>query len=194
MGYEEVINPRLAIWVASYDLYSKSPLVWKAEGYAIDGYHGFGNSKTRYFTGMLSLISVKKQKLTQYLSVSSVHFSHEGFKWLIKSAEKLPQTPFLISSDLGLEIIFDGYVIMNKEQDLINLSEPEDWVYSVSSESWFGVMKVKENERVHLIAFSSNNSARVSRKDQLWSFEWDCSAGVIEDMEKQRLHLVGEAK
>jgi hypothetical protein len=178
---QRIIDPKLAIWIVNYSLHNLFPCTWKAEGFALDGYHGFGDSITRKYKGELVLISLYDREF-KYLSLSKAHFSREGFKWLIQGTEHLPETPFLISSDLGLQIIFNGFVKIDAKQEVIDLSEPEKWVYSVSSISWFGVMTVHENERVNLVAFSSKQGVEVSIGDKLWSFEWDCSAGEIQDI------------
>lgn len=177
MEQEEVINLGLAIWVVEYSLHKSSPPVWKADGVALDGYHGFGDSKSRYFDGEVVLLS-SHDKFVQHLSVSSAHFSRGGFKWLIRGAECLPETPFLITGDLAIQIIFDGYVQVSETQDVIDTSELQGYMYCVAARNWFGVMRVKDNQKVHLLAFSSNN-VTVSEEDDVWSPEWDCLIGKL---------------
>lgn len=173
MEQQEVINPGVAIWVTEYSLHNKSPLVWKSSGIPLDGYHGFGDNKTRYFNGEVVLLA-STNKSVQYLSISNAHFSREGFKWLIREAESLLQPPFLISSDLVIQNIFDGYIEISEDKEVINFYDPDGYSYAVATRYWFGVMTIEENNKVHLIAFSPNKNVTVLDKDELWSFEWDC--------------------
>lgn len=178
MEREEVINLGLAIWITEYSKYKQLPPVWKADGIAIDAYHGFGDNETRSFDGEAALLSLEN-KIIQGLSISNAHFSREGFKWLIGGTECLPQTPFLITSDPTMEIIFDGLVEIQDDKKVIDFSEPDTCIYPVGTRNWFAVMTVKGNNKAHLTAFSTYENLKVSDNDEIWSFEWDCPVSRI---------------
>lgn len=186
MEQEKVINPGLAIWVIEYNLHKPSPPIWKADGIAFDDYHGFGDNKTRHFDGDVVLLS-GDNKTIESLSISSAHFSREGFKWLLREAESLPKPPFLISSDQAMQIIFDGDVEISEEREVIDLSEPNDYVHPVGTRDWFGIMAIKGDNKVHLVAFSPNKDVTVWQDDEVWSFEWDCPVGRIKNVQNFRL-------
>ena len=183
MEQEEVINPGLAIWVTEYNQYKLLPPVLKAEGIAIDGYYGFGDNQTRFFDGEVVLLSLEN-KIIQHLSISNVHFSREGFKWLIGGTEQLPQTPFLISSDLTIQIIFDGLVEIKDDKKVIDFSESDADIYPVGTKDWFAVMVVKGDNKAHLTAFSTYKNLKVSDNDEIWSFEWDCPVSKIKIVQR----------
>lgn len=178
MEREELINPGLAIFVMECNLREPSPFGWIADGTPIDGYHGFGDDEIRSFDGEVALLSFEN-KLIQYISISLMHFSRGGFKWRINETEFLPQPPFLISSDLAIEIIFNGNVEMSESPEDFNFSEPDSYVYSVATRNWFGIMKLEGDNQVHLVAFSSKKDVTVAVEDELWTFEWDCLFGTI---------------
>ncbi|BAZ09836.1 hypothetical protein NIES4071_16490 [Calothrix sp. NIES-4071] len=178
MEQEEVINPGMAIWITEYNMYKPSPIVWKADGIAIDAYHGFGDNETRFFDGEAVLLSLEN-KIIQRLSTSITHFSREGFKWLIKGTERLPQTPFLITSDPTMQIIFNGIVEIKDDQKVIDFSEPDACIYPVGARDWFAVMAVKGNNRAYLTAFSPHKNLKVLDNDEIWSFDWDCPVSRI---------------
>jgi hypothetical protein len=178
MDQERVINPGLAIWVTEYSLYQLSPLVWKVDGIALDAYHGFGDNKTRYFNGKVVLLS-REIKIIQNISISRVHFSRDGFKWLIRETEELLQAPFLISSDLTIKIIFDGNVEISEDYEVVDFSVPDDYFYPVVTRDWFGVMEIKGGNKARIIAFSPKTDVKVSTDDEVWSIDWDCSIGKV---------------
>ena len=177
-------HPGAAVWIVDYTLYKQNPLTWTADAYAIDGNYGCGKEYeyTRDFPGVVSLISLHEQILLPKISIGLIHFSRGGFNYLISDIDNLPKPPFLISSNLDITLIFDGYVKINGEQDVIHLDDPGPWIYAISSENWFGMMTVLEEEKLHLVAFSSDNHATVLKEDCLWSFEYDCSVGRIGDV------------
>ncbi|MBW4602025.1 MAG: hypothetical protein KME29_21230 [Calothrix sp. FI2-JRJ7] len=179
MEQEEVINPGLAIWITECNLYKVLPSVWKADGIAIDAYHGFGDNETRYFDGEAVLLSLEN-KIIQRLSISNTHFSREEFQWLIQGTEHLPQTPFLITFHPKMQIIFDGLVEIKDDQKVIDFSEPDACIYPVGTKYWFAVMTVKANNRAYLTAFSTYKNLKVSDNEEIWSFEWDCLVSRIE--------------
>lgn len=189
MEQEEVINPGLAIWVIEYSLHKPSPPVWKADGIVFDGYHGFGDNKTRYFDGEVVLLS-GDNKTVESLSVSSAHFSREGFKWLLTGVERLPKPPFLISSDLSVQIIFDGDVEISEEREDLDFSEPNDNIYPVGTRDWFGIMTIKGHNKVNLVTFSRKKDVTVSQGDEVWSFEWDCPVGKIKNVQNFRRQIL----
>jgi hypothetical protein len=174
MEQEKVIKPGLAIWVTEYNLYKPSPQVWKVDGIALDAYHGFGDDETRYFDGQVVLLSLEK-KLIQHVSISRIHFSREGFKWLLEETEHLLQPPFLISSNLATQIIFNGNVEISEDREDVDFSIADDLLYPIGTRDWFGILKRKGNKKAHLIAFSPNKDVVVLPEDELWSFDWDCS-------------------
>lgn len=178
MEREEVINRGLAIWITDYNQHKLLPPVWKADGIAIDAYYGFGDNETRFFDGEVALLSLEN-KIIQHLSISSVHFSREGFKWLIGGVDHLPQTPFLISSDLTIQIIFDGLVEIKDDKKIIDFCDPDAYIYPVGTKDWFGIMAVKGDSKAHLTAFSTYKNLKISDNDELWSFEWDCPISKI---------------
>lgn len=178
MELQEVINPGLAIWITQYNQHRLLPPIRIADGIAIDGYHGFGDNQTRFFDGELALLSLEG-KIIQHLSISNTHFSREGFKWLIGDTESLLQVPFLISSYLTIQIIFDGFVEIEDDQKVIDFSEPDTYIYAVGTRDWFGVMAVKGNNKAHLTAFSQYKNIKVLDNDKILSFEWDCPVSRI---------------
>ncbi len=178
MEQEEVINRGLAIWITDYNQHKLLPPVWKADGIAIDAYHGFGDNQTRFFDGEVALLTLEN-KVIQRLSISNVHFSREGFKWLIGGTERLPQTPFLISSNLTIQIIFDGLVEIEDDKKVIDFSVSDDYIYPVGTKDWFAIMAVKGDSKAHLTAFSTYKNLNISDNDELWSFEWDCPVSRI---------------
>jgi hypothetical protein len=182
MEQEEVINLGLAIWITEYNQYKRSPPVWKADGIAIDACYGFGDNETRFFDGEAVLLSLENKKI-QHLSVSNVHFSSEGFKWLIEGTDSLPQTPFLITSDLTVQVIFDGIVEVKDDEKVIDFSEPDTCIFPVGNRDWFAVMKVKGHSKVHLTAFSPYKNFQVSDNDEIWSFDWNCLVTRIKIVE-----------
>ncbi len=188
MEQQEVINLGLAIWITDYNQYKLSPPIWKADGIAIDAYHGFGDNETRFFDGEAILLS-SENKIIQPLSISNIHFSHEGFKWLIGGTERLTQTPFLIASDLTMQIIFDGLVEIKDDQKVIDFSEPDACIYPVGTRNWFAVMVVKGNNKAHLTAFSPYKNLKVSDNDEIWSFEWDCLVSRIKIVQNALIKL-----
>jgi hypothetical protein len=179
MEQEEVINLGLAIWITEYNQYQLLPPVWKADGTAIDAYHGFGDNDTRFFDGEVVLLSLEN-KIIQHLSISNVHFSREGFKWLIEGTERLPQAPFLISSNLTMQIIFDGLVEIKDDRKVIDFSDSDTCIYPVGTKDWFAVMTVIGNNKAHLTAFSTYKNLKVVDNDEIWSFEWDCPVSRIQ--------------
>ncbi len=179
MEQEEVINPGLAIWITQYNQHKLLPPVWKAEGVAIDGHHGFGDNQTRFFDGEVVLLSLKS-KIIQRLSISNAHFSRGGFKYLIGDTERLPQKPFLISSYLTLQIIFDGLVQIKDDQEVIDFSEADAYNYAVGARNWFAIMTVKGDNLANLTAFSPYKNLTVLDNDEIWSFEWDCRVSIIQ--------------
>ncbi|GJD16117.1 hypothetical protein RIVM261_010730 [Rivularia sp. IAM M-261] len=178
MEQEEVINPGLAIWITEYKMYKSSPVVWKADGIAIDAYHGFGDNESRFFDGESVLLSLEN-KIIQRLLISHTHFSREGFKWLIEGTERLPQAPFLITSNPSIQIIYDGLIEITDDHKVIDFSEPDACIYPVGTRNWFAVMTVKGNNRAYLTAFSTYKNLRVLDNDEIWSFEWDCPVSKI---------------
>lgn len=175
MEERKVINPGLAIWVIESSLYQDEPQIWKVDGIAIDGEYGFGNNCVREFDGEVVLLS-HEEKLVENLSIYNAHFSREGFKWLLKTNHSVPKTPFLISSDLAIKIIYDGLVEINKDDEL---AVDEGYIHPVGSQDWFGVMRTDTNRNSHLLAFSSKENVTLKEYDYLWSFEWDCPIGRI---------------
>lgn len=167
-----VINPGVAIWVTESSLYEN--LSWKVSGTAIDGYHGFGSEMTRYFDGEVILLS-SKIRLIQNIAIAEVHFSREGFKWVIENIKSLPDIPFLISADLEVQMIFNGWAEVIEDSGEIDFSDTNDfYIYPVGTKDWFGILEVQGNKRVHLVAFSSKKDVEIIEEDEIWSFEWDC--------------------
>jgi hypothetical protein len=189
MEREEATNPGLSIWVVEYDLYKSLPALWKLIGFAFDEYHGFGDKKIKSYEGEAALLSVSS-KISLNIIVSTIHFSREGFRWVLEGTDILPKPPFLLTSNESTEVIFDGYIEISEDQDVIDLEEPDDYFYAVSSKNWFGIIHWVE-EKLHLIAFTQKDNSIVSENDELWTFEWDCPVGRLisftpNDLGKQR--------
>lgn len=178
MVLQEVIDPGLAIWIVECSLSKLSPPVWTVDGFSLDGYHGFGSNRDRYFDGEVALLTLKG-KFVQHLLIGRIHFSRGGFKWRIEEVESLPEPPFLVSGNLATEIIFNGCVQLNDTQDTINEFEPDCYSYCVATKSWFGLMTPKEHQKVHLLAFSPNQETKVSEDDEVWSPEFDSLIGKL---------------
>ena len=177
MERKEVINPGLGIWIVEYNLHKPSPPVWKADGVGIDGFHGFGDENTRSFNGKVSLYS--GEKVIRDVSIWLSHFSRQGLKWILEGGQSLPEPPFLISGT-EVSMIFDGEVEISGDEEVVDYSATDDYTYPIGTRDWFGVMKVKKTQKMHLTAFSIKKDVMVSKEDKLWSFEWDCPAGRIE--------------
>lgn len=182
MERKEVINPGLGIWVVEYNLQKPSPPVWKADGVGIDGFHGFGDENSRFFNGKVSLLH-SREKAIRDVSIWLSHFSRQGLKWILEGGQSLPEPPFLISGT-EVSMIFDGEVELSGDEEVVDYSAEENYTYPIGTRDWFGVMEVKETQKMHLVAFSIKKDVMVLKEDELWSFEWDCPAGQIKKLKK----------
>jgi hypothetical protein len=173
-------QPKSGIWVTTYEsLYAPFSPPWLVKsGLHFDGEHGFGDSNTDYFSGEALLLS-RNSKMVQTLSVGRIHVQGLSWTWLIEDIECLPEAPFLISPDLSIQIIFDGYIGLSDEQDLICPDDPDDYGYAVVTANWVGVITVEAYGKFRLIAFSSHGKDCITDNEELWSFEYDCPAGHL---------------
>jgi hypothetical protein len=173
------IKRKSGIWVTTHEaLYEPLSPPWLVtSSLQFDGEHGFGESKTDYFSGEALLLS-QTSKTVQTLSVGRIHVQGLSWTWLIEDVQCLPKAPFLISSDLSTGIIFDGYIGLSDEQDLICPEEPDDYGYTVATANWFGIITVEKPMSFRLLAFSSNEKG-ITDNEELWSFEYDCPAGHL---------------
>lgn len=183
MEWQEVINFGTSIWVTESSLLTYSPEVLRVNGTPIDGSHGFGNQNKKGYIGEVILLSPKYRSI-QYLSIDRIHTTRNGWGWGIETTTSLPDPPFLISSDLATKIVFNGFIELLDNQDVIDDSQPDNYPYAVASKNYFGIITVKENKKIHLIAFSSKQNAIVTENDEIWTFEWDCSMGKIKPITK----------
>jgi hypothetical protein len=175
---------KLAIWVSKYELENQDDTLfqWKTDGIAMDGYHGFGSENVRGYSGMVQLISDKVNAVV-FTEISQVHYSRQGFQWQIKSQEKLPDPPFLITDNLNMHVIFSGFVCLDEEQDIIDTHRQDGEYHSICADLWFGIATVKKERKVHLTAFSDNFQVKVNSGDSLYSPEYDCLMGKIVEVQ-----------
>ncbi|MGL5939938.1 MAG: hypothetical protein ACRC2S_06060 [Waterburya sp.] len=178
MEWEKVIKHKLAIWITNYRLVESYPIAFYLNGSPIDGYFGFGNPNISDYSGKVILLSPSYKKEID-MSIERIHTTKEVWRWKLEGIKILPNIPFLISSDLDLKIIFDGYIEFIDQQDIIDIFEPEDYAYAVVSNHYFGIITVEENQKVSFTAFSSNPDAAILPNDEIWTLEWDCSMGRI---------------
>jgi hypothetical protein len=186
MDYQEATKFNgLGIWVVEDELMYQSDRLSasKANGFGMDGIHGFGNEDKKY-NGTLVLIN-SRVKLEKKLLISLSHFSGEGLRWILEFEGELPIPPFLITDNLDVHVIFDGYIRLGEEQDVIDFDNSTNLNYSIISDNWFGIATVeveRVNRYVRLLAFSENSQKMISTGDNLYSPEYDCSMGKIEDI------------
>jgi hypothetical protein len=184
MEWQEVINFGMSIWVTEISLLTySSKKTLMVNGVPIDGSHGFGSEDKKGYSGKAILLSPKHRNI-QYLTIDRIHTTKNGWGWGIETTTSLPNPPFLISSDISKKIIFDGLIQLIDKQDVIDISEADNYPYAVASKNYFGIITVKKNQQIHLIAFSSEQDATVSENDEIWTFEWDCSIGKIKPIVK----------
>ncbi len=178
MEWAKVIQSKLAIWITNYRFVANNSKGYYLNGNPIDGYFGFGEQNVNHYSGKAILLSPENKDIKN-ISISRIHTTRDNWRWKIENLEEIPKTPFLISSDFNLEVIFDGYIELIDKQDVIDVLEPDDYAYAVVSHHFFGIIQVKEKQKVSLIAFSSNPESEVSSNDEIWTLEWDCSIGRI---------------
>jgi hypothetical protein len=178
-------NSGMGIWVVEYDVYQDPPQSsWLVTvGLTLGGHSSSEDSKIRHLSGDVVLISNGSRTIKE-VSLTKLHVSGLGFPWLIEGADYLPDKPFLISLDLSAKTIFDGYVKLSEEENIISMTEPDDEGYSVSAKNWFGIIMVEEHSQLRLTAFSSDENASVLENEDLWSFDYDSRVGKIDWISK----------
>lgn len=174
---KKVINSNLLAWITQHKQSDSNSTIHYANGSPIDGYYGFGDQNANHYSGKVILLSSKNKDI-QNISVSRIHTNRGTWRWQIENLEEIPKTPFLISSDLNLKVIFNGYIELIDKQDVIDVLEPDDYAYAVVSNHYFGIIHI-EQQQVNFIAFSDNPESAVSSNDEIWTLEWDCSMGRI---------------
>jgi hypothetical protein len=187
MDYQEATKFNgLGIWVVENELMCQSDRLYtsKVNGFGMDGIHGFSN-KDRNYNGIVLLIN-SRIKLEKQLLISLSHFSGQGLRWVLEFEDELPTSPFLITDNLDVNVIFDGYIRLGEDQDVIDFDNSTNLNYSIISDNWFGIATVEADRVdrcVRLLAFSKNSQKMINTGDNLYSPEYDCSMGKIEGIE-----------
>jgi hypothetical protein len=180
----------LCIWVTNYEErespHNKCRYAWQMDCVPMDGEFGFGNQKGRYYEGN-ALIIDSCNSLVEPLSVSLAHFSRLGFKWVVEIDAELPKENFMITSALDTVVVFEGWMEIEGEEEVIDF-EYIGFIYSVDSRNWFGIITVKPGQQLHLLSFSKNSEATVKIDDELYSLEYDCPMGKIKKLSRQPVY------
>lgn len=170
----------MGIWVYESENLYELPKRYKFNAIGLDGEYGFGfESKTkRYYDGKALLIN-SKSNIVAKISIAAIHFSRQGYRWLMESENTLPDIPFLVTDNLDTHLIFNGLVTLQQDQDVIDIDDPISPCYFVTSDDWLGILTVGDSRQISLLGFSSNPEIIIRTGDEIWSPEYDCSMGTI---------------
>ncbi len=183
MGCKVVINNKMNLWITESELTNTEPKIWLADGIEFDGWYGFGDETIRTFKGNALLINFEKKQHID-LDVSIAHIKGKGPIWAIEASE-LPQPPFLITEVKDLNIVLNGGIKINlndqAKEILKNYNIGEEYPI-MGNESWFGILEIESQDHGKLIAFSSLKDCNIFDHEVNF-IDWEISVGKIEAAE-----------
>jgi hypothetical protein len=151
------VNLGVASWVEKTILTSTKSNSYKIIGCSLDGWRGFGNQYDSSYLGKAIFISSFEKSIHDVYIYSS-HVSNKGWMWNIETDGVMPEHPFLISSRLNLDIIFNGYIHLLPDRAIEDLRELNGNDFSspvIVNAIDFGLLTVKEKS-IHLLIFSDS--------------------------------------
>jgi hypothetical protein len=168
MDYQEGIdlpfkNLGTACWVTEIisDLTNPNNIV-TVVGHKFDGWRGFETQYDSSYIGKVIFIS-KSHKSIHDVEIHAKHVRNKGWLWSMKSDALIPDTPFLISNRIKLDITFEGQVNLLPEDAMGKLKEINGNNFTspviINAEN-FGLITIK-NESVNLIVFSEPQKKQV---------------------------------
>jgi hypothetical protein len=187
MAYPVDINRSVFLGVENLRVeVQDSARCWRLHGWQFDARNGFGGEAFDY-EGEVAIIS-REVKLIKSLYIGRYHSSSKSWGWSLETDE-LPEPPFIITSRLQTNLIFDGEIEMEfneKGKEMFLGKINPDWVgyptgYAIlGSSGWFGeIITIEGSCSYQLRAYSDS----IEQADILNS-EIITNDDVAEEMDK----------
>jgi hypothetical protein len=166
MVYPTDINRNVLMYVeeARSDS-SDSRLRWYLHGWSFDNRHGFGGFMAGDdYEGEAAIIS-ETSKSIKFLYIGRRHSSRKSWGWWTETDE-LPEPPFLITNRLNTQLIYDGEIEIDLDEEgkkmFLGEINPESFGMPIEylvlgSSGWFGEITTEAGSHsFHLLAYSDS--------------------------------------
>lgn len=163
------ISHVLLIWITGIEGAEDGSL--KAFGSSVAGNHGFGDEADERYSGGVATISASEKRRLNDVYVSLAHVNKTGFYWRIEGCvlKDLPTVPFLLTSNLQLEVVASDKVLMHpaeRWEQLQDVSAGPDYFW-IKDRCWIG-----------LLQFDARQSTEIGR---LLQFSEELNPGLSSD-------------
>lgn len=164
MAYPTDINRSVLYYVREAQCDSiSSPPIRRLFGWEFDRWFGFGGElEHEGYEGEVAIIS-ETSKSIKFLDIGRSHSSSKSWGWRVETDE-LPEPPFLITNRLNTELIYDGEVeleLNDEGKETFYGDRAPGWEGTpisfaiLGSSGWFGyIEKPEDSDTFYILAYS----------------------------------------
>lgn len=160
------INKEMYIWVES--IFQKNKYGIVVDGNSFDDELGFGLEKRKY-EGKFIQIS-KNGRIMDNGKIDMIHYSHFGLKWIVNNTTPFLDTPFLLTDNLSIDLVYSGAALLTPSCEAKKSFEkyPNN-SFAIVSKQCVGNLRV-EKESFYFDIFSDKSQKVMDIEKEIFSF------------------------